>query len=253
MVHHNPAWVCIVSVEVIQSNGHTFTDSKLPVYNLSLLYVSSQRRPPVLTPYSTRTISHPTFMSICQESLQRWSPACPPGEKWAKVNVEGAGYSLWAAYSGAEMSFERTHKLYHTTARPVINQKDYANLRFLCHWQCQWWPLWISTTLTPTCPRGTACPILWQSLRSGKSYGPIWVIFLEISVNIVNINEAAIGACKCSTGLRHNRLLSMLYPAFPKSSSPHDLLNGIFSNQQTSKFFLMLIAIGWPWLLTKQH
>ncbi|XP_031441162.1 uncharacterized protein LOC105907157 isoform X1 [Clupea harengus] len=36
------------------------------------------RRPAVLTPYSNRTISHPTFMPIYQESLQRWSSASPP-------------------------------------------------------------------------------------------------------------------------------------------------------------------------------
>ncbi|XP_041925526.1 uncharacterized protein LOC121689625 isoform X2 [Alosa sapidissima] len=33
--------------------------------------------PPVLTSYSNRTISHPTFMPICQEPLRRWS-ATPP-------------------------------------------------------------------------------------------------------------------------------------------------------------------------------
>ncbi|KAG5260916.1 hypothetical protein AALO_G00297970 [Alosa alosa] len=37
----------------------------------------TSRRPPVLTSYSNRTISHPTFMPICQEPLRRWS-AIPP-------------------------------------------------------------------------------------------------------------------------------------------------------------------------------
>ncbi|XP_062372158.1 uncharacterized protein LOC134059709 isoform X2 [Sardina pilchardus] len=42
-----------------------------------LLKRASERRPHVLTPYSNRTISHPTFMPICQEPLRRWSSTPP--------------------------------------------------------------------------------------------------------------------------------------------------------------------------------